>query len=416
MLDLQPATARHIGPSRRRFGLALAGGGPLGAFYEIGCLHAIDESFTGFDLTELDMYVGVSSGAMIAAGLANGFDTADMGLVFIQGGSSELSFMPSSFFTPAIGEYLRRLSDVPGLLGSAVREFVRDPGRDWSEAIGPLGRLLPTGFCNNRPLERLLARLFASGGRTNDFRQLGPRLYVVATELNTGHSVRFGEPGFDHVPISRAIQASTALPGLYPPVAIDGRIYADGALLRTMNASALLDAGAELVVCVNPLVAFDASAAPRPSEGYPPDEHNLTRGGLPTVLSQTLRSLIQSRMQAGMKGYKQRYPKADVLLFEPDRGDADLFFQNVFRYADREQLAEHAYQRTRADLRRQAAKLAKLLRRHGITLRLDRLHDPDRTFAQAVEARKRRQLPVTGPLHLALDRLEHRLALAGADG
>jgi hypothetical protein len=41
MLDLQPATGRPV-HSGRRFGLALAGGGPLGAFYEVGCLHAID--------------------------------------------------------------------------------------------------------------------------------------------------------------------------------------------------------------------------------------------------------------------------------------------------------------------------------------------------------------------------------------
>ncbi len=410
MLDLQPAIGRHSGPSHRRFGLALAGGGPLGAFYEVGCLHAIEESLDGFELTGLEMYVGVSSGAMIAAGLANGFGTADMGLVFIHDDSSELRFSPSWFLLPAFREYLRRLAGIPGLLTSAVREFVRDPGRDWAEALDPLGRLLPTGLCDNRPLERLLARLFTSSGRTNDFRRLVPRLYVVATDLNTGHSVRFGEPGYDHVPISRAIQASTALPGLYPPVTIDGRVYADGALLRTMNASLLLDAGADFVVCVNPLVAFDASSAPRPGNGRPPVEHDLTHGGLPTVLSQTFRSLIQSRMQAGMKGYKQRYPKADVLLFEPDRGDADLFFQNVFRYADRAHLAEHAYQRTRADLRSKAAGLQRMLRRHDVTLRLDVLHDERRTFAHAVAERKRRQLPVTGPLHVALDRLEHTVA------
>ena len=93
----------------------------------------------------------------------------------------------------------------------------------------------------------------------------------------------------------------------------------------------------------------EAESAPRPADGYPPDEHDLTHGGLPTVLSQTFRALIQSRMQAGMKGYKQRFPDADVLLFEPDRGDEALFFQNVFRYADRRRLAEHAYQRTRRD-------------------------------------------------------------------
>ena len=59
----RPATSdRATRTSHRRFGLALAGGGPLGAFYEVGCLHAIEEAFDGYELTELEMYVGVSSG------------------------------------------------------------------------------------------------------------------------------------------------------------------------------------------------------------------------------------------------------------------------------------------------------------------------------------------------------------------
>ena len=408
MLDLQPARGPRRG-SHGRFGLALAGGGPLGAFYEVGCLHAIGEAFDGFPLTGLEMYVGVSSGAMIAAGLANGFDTSDMGLVFIHDASSEMRFSPALFLMPAFREYAQRLAAAPGLLAEIAREYLRDPGKDWAEMIDPLGRLLPTGICDNRPLERVMAQLLSTQGRTNDFRQLVPRLYIVATELNTGHSVRFGEPGYDHIPISRAIQASTALPGLYPPVAIDGHVYADGALLRTMNASVLLDAGADFVVCINPLVAFDASSAPRDLDGFPPAEHELTHGGLPVVLSQTFRSLIQSRMQAGMKGYKERYPHADVLLFEPDRGDERLFFQNVFRYSDRRRLAEHAYQRTRGDLLRQADQLQPLLRRHGIELRLDVLKDPRRTFLQAIQERKRREWPVTGALHRALDTLERQI-------
>ena len=408
MLDLQPARGPRRG-SHGRFGLALAGGGPLGAFYEVGCLHAIGEAFDGFPLTGLEMYVGVSSGAMIAAGLANGFDTSDMGLVFIHDASSEMRFSPALFLMPAFREYAQRLAAAPGLLAEIAREYLRDPGKDWAEMIDPLGRLLPTGICDNRPLERVMAQLLSTQGRTNDFRQLVPRLYIVATELNTGHSVRFGEPGYDHIPISRAIQASTALPGLYPPVAIDGHVYADGALLRTMNASVLLDAGADFVVCINPLVAFDASSAPRDLDGFPPAEHELTHGGLPVVLSQTFRSLIQSRMQAGMKGYKERYPHADVLLFEPDRGDERLFFQNVFRYSDRRRLAEHAYQRTRGDLLRQADGLQPLLRRHGIELRLDVLKDPRRTFLQAIQERKRREWPVTGALHRALDTLERQI-------
>src|SRR5512134_2152140 len=104
MLDLQPA-ARKAPPSRRRFGLALAGGGPLGDFYEVGTLHAIGEAFEGLDLTDLDMYVGVSSGAMIAAGLVNGYDTTDMGVVFIHNASLDYPVRPGLFLRPAFREY-----------------------------------------------------------------------------------------------------------------------------------------------------------------------------------------------------------------------------------------------------------------------------------------------------------------------
>jgi len=261
MLDPQPARRRVS--SQGRFGLALAGGGPLGAFYEVGTLHAISEALDGLDLTNLDMYVGVSSGAMIAAGLVNGYDTADMGLVFIHNASQEYPVRPGLFLRPAFREYLRRLNAIPGLAADILAQYLREPGKDWAEAIDPLGRLLPTGLCDNRPFERFLAQMFTGPGRTNDFRELRRSLYIVATELNSGYSVRFGEPGQDHVPISRAIQASTALPGLYPPVEIDDHTYVDGALMRTMNASLLLDEGADFVICINPLVAFDASSAPR---------------------------------------------------------------------------------------------------------------------------------------------------------
>ena len=407
MLELQPATNGHRSGTRH-FGLALAGGGPLGAFYEIGALHAIGEAFEGFDLTDLDMYVGVSSGAMVAAGLVNGLDTTDMGVVFIHNASLEYPVRPGLFLRPAWREYLRRIALLPALAGEILMEYVRDPGKSWAEAIDPLGRLLPVGLYDNRPFERFLAHVFSGHGRTNDFRELRCKLYIVATELNSGSSVRFGERGHDHVPISTAIQASTALPGLYPPVPIDGHVYVDGALMRTMNASLLLDEGADFVICINPLVAFDASAVPASRDGRRRDL-DLRRGGLPTVMSQTFRAMIQSRMLVGMRTYKLDYPGADLLLFEPDRGDDELFFKNPFRYIERRRLTEHAYQRTRRDLLANADALRRILSRHGIRLHTDRLEDPSRTFDAAVRERRRRLQPLSGTLHRALDRLETAL-------
>jgi len=402
MLTLQPAPRpqRH---QRPRLGLALAGGGPVGAFYEIGALQALAESIDGLDLTRLDTYVGVSSGAMVAAGLANGISTADMGVVFIDNAAAEYPMSPGLFLQPAFREYLTRARGAPGLLSAIVRQYLNAPTAGaWAAAVEPLGRLVPTGLFDNRPFERFIAHIFSTHGRSNDFRTLKRKLYVIATDLDGGTEARFGAPGRDHVPISKAIQASTALPGLYPSVEIDRHSYVDGALLRTMHASVALEEGASLVFCVNPLVAFDAYAHGRRS-------HDLKRGGLPLVMSQTFRALIQSRMQVGMSAYRGRFPTSDMLLFEPDRSDEQMFFVNVFKYAGRRDLSEHSYQRTRADLARHARALAPLLARHGLRLRREVLKDPARTFRAAMASRRLDFGPVSSRLAAALDRLEAAL-------
>jgi len=49
--------------AKSKIALVCAGGGVTGALYEIGCLKALDES-VDLDLTRLDLYVGVSGGAL----------------------------------------------------------------------------------------------------------------------------------------------------------------------------------------------------------------------------------------------------------------------------------------------------------------------------------------------------------------
>ncbi len=363
LLTLEPAR-RAAGLSRRKFGLALAGGGPLGAYYSIGALHAIGESITGLDLTRLHCYVGVSSGSVLASSLANGLDTRELIRLYILGESDSKrvrALRPDMFFTPALGEYAWRIARLPGLLLDGLMQYAKRPlSSEWIGALLPIAQSLPAGIFDNSRFERFLRELYTSGGRTNRFSQLRGRLYVVATNLDTGEAVVFGQRGFRRVPISRAVQASAALPGFFRPVRIGNANYVDGALRRTMNASLALKAGDELVICINPLVSF--------ASGGPGQSRDLARKGMPTVLSQTFRTLIQSRMQVGMADYPEGFPKSDILLFEPDRNDERMFFLNVFKYRDRERLTEHAYQRTRADLRRGGRALEKILKRHGLAL------------------------------------------------
>ena len=167
---------------------------------------------------------------------------------------------------------------------------------------------------------------------------------------------------------------------------IENRYYVDGALKKTLHASVALDYGAKLLLCVNPLVPFDSQLAAR--RGLPRDR-KLIEGGLPVVLAQTFRAIIHSRMQVGMSKYDSQYRGADVVLFEPNRDDADMFFTNMFSYSSRRRLSEHAYQKTRAELLRRYDELRPVLERHGVSIRLDVLRDPTRRLL-GVSRRSRR--------------------------
>jgi predicted acylesterase/phospholipase RssA len=368
-----------------RLGLALAGGGPFGAIYEIGAMTALEEALEGVRFHELDVYVGVSAGSFLAAALANGIPVSEIYGIFIEGEEAEGALTPELFMRPALREYGRRARAVPGLLARAAARYLRHPlSRGALESMAVLGCAIPTGVFDNDAIGRYLRAVFTQPGRTDDFRALGRRLYLVATDLDTGESVIFGRPGHVAMPISLAVQASSALPGLFPPVEIDGRSYVDGALRKTLHASVALDDGAKLVICVNPIVPYDAGLAAEKGTGR---HRRLVDGGLPVVLSQTFRAIIHSRMAVGVSKYRRQYRDADVLLFEPDADDSEIFFTNLFGYATRKRLCEHAYQCTRRDLLRRRHELEPALVRHGVRLRMDVLRDATRTIRPRPGAR-----------------------------
>ncbi|KAF1722404.1 patatin-like phospholipase family protein [Pseudoxanthomonas wuyuanensis] len=406
MLSIHSARKRGSGG---RIGLAVAGGGPIGGMYELGALRAMDEALDGLDPTRLDCYVGVSSGAFLAAGLANRMDTAEICRIFITGTSDDAQFRPETFLRPNLDEYLQRAATLPGLYADWLRRLLRDPRKAtrWSDLLLRFGGLVPTGLFDNTGVESFLRDIFSRRGRSNDFRKLDADLFVVAVDLDSGEAVRFGEPGWDEVPISQAVQASSALPGLYSPVEINGRHFLDGALRRTMHGSTVLDRGIDLMIGINPLVPFDAThAAPRAGEA---EQIRLTSGGLPAVLSQTLRTLLQSRMQIGMEKYPRQYPNIDQLLFEPNAHDSELFFTNLFSFSSRHRVCQLAYRNTLDDLRKRADVLRPMLAAHGIGLREDIINDRQRSILDGL-GRPPRMTETTARLRRALDDVDNLLA------
>jgi len=367
-----------------KIALALAGGGPLGAIYEIGALCALQESLNGIDFNRLQHYVGVSAGSFIAAGLANGVTPHQLFSLFIEDRQHQAeAFDPAWLLRPAFGEFFARSLLLPGLLLAGTWQGTLGR-KSLLRALEHLSPSLPTGIFSNAKIGVELERLFSRPGRSNDFRQLKSRLTLVATHLDSCQPVAFGRPGWDHVPISRAVQASAALPGLFPPVEIDGQHFVDGALIKTMHASIALDEGMDLMLCINPLVPFDASVRQATTEASAPPWvapepiPHIADGGLPAVLSQTFRSLIHSRLVLGLKSYEQAYPNTDIVLIEPDHRDPELYLANTFSYSQRRHLAEHAYQQTRQLLRSRQTGLRTKLGYHGITLNHAVLDDSSR--------------------------------------
>lgn len=400
-----------MSPSKRargsagRIGLALAGGGPGGAVYEIGALRALDEALESIDLNDAPIYVGVSAGSFVAACLANRITPTQLVRAIVKQGPGEHPFHPETFFTPAVGEYIRRGIMVPKLALQALRDYLSHPEDvSLAESFATLSRALPVNIFNNEPIRRYLEEIFTLKGRTDDFRKLPRKLFVIAADLGSGEAVRFGEPGWDHVPISTAVQASTAMPGIYPPVEIDGRHYVDGVLLKTLHASVALDERAKLLVCINPIVPVDTRAAERSGEM---SNGVLIDRGLPSVLSQTFRTLIHSRLRLGFKAYEEKYPDADVVLLEPHGDDYLMFFTNIFSFSTRKAVCEHAYDETRKELLRRREELEPIFARHGVRMRIDVLEDPTRNLWRGVGLGDfRLRAPVAVELDAVLNRLE----------
>jgi len=404
MLTIHQAQASNQKVSPAKTGLAIAGGGPVGAIYELGSLRALDESIDGLQLHELDVYVGVSSGALIAAGLANRMTTSELCRIFMGKEYASLRFDPGDFLRPAYKEYFQRAVRLPAILTDTLLDMIQNPGHAGvSQFISELGKVVPSGIFDNETIHDFLERAFEITEHSNRFEDLGCKLYIVAVDLDSGAAVRFGSESHRDVTISRAVQASAALPGLYPPVEINGRYFVDGALRRTLHASVALDEGVDMMIGINPLVPFDAGAKHMDSQ-IP--IHKLVRGGLPLIMSQTFRALIQSRMEAGFRKYYSSHPFADLMLLEPDRGDEEIFFTNIFSYADRQALCEHAYQATREDLYTRRDELGPILKKRGMSLRLDILQDEERTLEKSLGECQSIHAPVVRKLCGVLDDLD----------
>ena len=203
--------------------------------------------------------MGTSAGSFVAAMAANGVTPEEMMRVVNQQ-------VPTPFRDIDLGTLLRpnllsspRRASLLPLQAARGRARARRPAsptsRRWTSSLG-LAEGLPSGIYSGSGVESYVRSVLSDPDRTDDFRLLDHELYLAATDLDTCERIVFGADDWDDIPISTAVRASTALPMVYTPVKIREREFVDGGIVSTTNLDIAVEAGAKLVVVVNPLVPY----------------------------------------------------------------------------------------------------------------------------------------------------------------
>ena len=367
-----------------------------GAVWEIGALRALEELLDR-SVLDLDLYVGVSGGAFVSALLAAGVSPRQIYDEAVAGHPRRRVFPP--LVRLGLGDVLARSRRAPAVLFRALADALPGGEGSISDAALSLFELLPAGLLDSSGVRDSLAEILRRRGVADDFAALPRALRVVAVDLDRGEAVAFGEKGRRGVPVSRAVQASTALPGLYRPVRIRGRDYVDGGVKKTAHVNLAIHEGARLVLCINPMVPLRNEGARRPLPGP------LSGRGVAYVLDQALRIMLYGRMQYGLERYRAEHPEVDILVLQPEPADLRMFRYNILRYGARRVVAELGYRATLQAFRRRRQAYARLLARHGIALRDPRRVPDSPAGLEPLAVRS----PVARALEASLQRLESAL-------
>ncbi len=407
-----------------RVALVLAGGAVSGGAFKVGGLKALDDFFVGRGVCDLDVYVGLSAGGLIAAPLAGGIAPDEM-IRVLEGTSTrfdqlrpidfyglnvrEFTTRPLKFVYDALSyvpgvtfDFVRSLPHLPDSIGVAARRLWSEPNYTHLEAlmlrvlevtqprreVPALTNHIPSGLFDNSGLERWMRRSLERIDIPNDFssfrRRSGKDLYLCAANLDTAERVVFGHDEDTSATISQAMQASTAMPIFYKPPRINGIDYIDGGVKHTANIDVAIDKGADLIICYNPFRPFiNHPDDPNGSGSYFADGKYLADRGLKVVANQALRMMLHSRLKLGIQRYlaDDRF-EGDIVLLEPQEHDANFFAVNPLAFWKRAEAVQHGFESVRNTILQNYEELTEVFARYGLEM------SPDAAARKAEEIRE----------------------------
>jgi NTE family protein len=183
------------------------------------------------------------------------------------------------------------------------------------------------------------------------------------------------------VPISAAVRASTALPMVYKPFELKGRVLIDGGIVSTTNVDIAVEAGAKFVVVVNPMVPFVNDFSKEIPTLWGTKVRRVADMGFPKIGYQVFKLLTYQRLHEVARTWEDRYPGVDIVLIEPEADDELMFETNIMNYSARLDVARHGFQSVTIKLAQDYDRIKEVAARHGIDISATRVRKVVKHFA-----------------------------------
>jgi NTE family protein len=382
-----PSTDRRRRPRPDKTALVLGGGGFTGGVYEIGALRALDLLAVNSSVNDFDIYVGTSAGAFIAALCANGVTPEEMMRVVTRQGSVPFKDIDiGDLLRPNLLEFVRKGAQVPFRAAALARQVITQPGgTSLMDLLLGLADNLPSGLYTGAGIETYLRQVLSQPGRSDDFAELACELYLTATDLDTCERVVFGVDGSEDVPISTAVRASGALPMVYAPVKVNDRELIDGGIVSTTNLDIAVEAGAKLVVVINPIVPFINDFSTRVSTLRGSRARRVSDMGFAQIGYQAFKLVAHQRLHELAKTWEERYPSVDIVLIEPEPADELMFQTSMMSFTSRVEIARHGFESVTKQLAGEYGRFQEVAERHGIDISAKRVRKVVEHFDEETE-------------------------------
>ncbi len=211
--------ARDIGG--KKIGLALGGGSARGMAH-IGIFHVLEKYGI-----PIDMIAGSSAGALIGSAYAAGVSIQTIEEAVLKWGSK-------------IGLLRLTIPDLfdVGYYAKAIARMFRGQKTVWEPRFFRPGIGVFSGVQVNK--------LYLSVVGDPSFDDMKIPLSVVALDVNSGEEIIY-----EHGSVRLAVRASLSIPGIFTPLAYNGRLLIDGSIANPIPVNALVKRGADIIISVN---------------------------------------------------------------------------------------------------------------------------------------------------------------------